>query len=349
VREGLSVGAFFEIDGARGEGGGQVLRTSLALSMTSARPLRLRNVRAGRPKPGLLRQHLTAVRAAAAICGARVAGDELGSRAVEFTPGPVCAGDYRFAVGSAGSTTLVLQTVLLPLALCGGTSVLHIEGGTHNRSAPTFEFLDCSYLPLLRRMGFDVQARLLRAGYEPAGGGELEVRIGPPGTLHALDLTQRGELGERRGVVRIAHLPKRIAEDERAALVRLLAWPSDSITIHDDASSPGPGNVVSLHLRAGDVGHVFTGFARLGLPARRVAKQAADRLKSFLSGGTAVDEHLADQLLLPMALGAGGRLRMDSPSSHTLTNVALLEDWGIPFGYDPASGVVSRMGSLDRT
>ena len=336
------MGAFFEIDGARGEGGGQVLRTSLALSMATGRAVRLRRVRANRPKPGLLRQHLTALRAAAAISGARVAGDELGSGEVEFTPGPVRAGEYRFAVGSAGSTTLVLQTVLLPLALCGGASVVHIEGGTHNRSAPPFEFLDGSYLPLLRRMGFDVEARLVRAGFEPAGGGELEVRIGRPGTPAFLDLSRRGELGERRGIVRIANLPMRIAEEERAMLARLLAWPSNCIAIHDDSSSPGPGNVVSLHVRAGDVGHVFTSFARMGLPARRVAKLAAVQLQRFLAGDAAVDEHLADQLLLPLALGAGGRLGLRAPSSHAATNLDLLAAWGFAFERDAETGIVAR-------
>ncbi|HVS17224.1 MAG TPA: RNA 3'-terminal phosphate cyclase [Planctomycetota bacterium] len=334
------MGAPFEIDGSRGEGGGQVLRTGLALALATGRPLRVRNVRAGRPKPGLLRQHLAALRAAAEISGARMAGDELGSDTVELAPGPVRAGDYRFAVGSAGSTTLVLQTVLLPLALCGGSSRVRVEGGTHNRAAPPFEFLERSYVPILRRMGFDIEARLVRAGYEPAGGGEIEVRIGPAGPLRPLELCERGEPGARAAQVRIANLPARIAEDERDVLARLLEGPPEGIELVRDDAALGPGNVVSLCARFGEVEHVFTSFGQVGVPARRVAQRAVRQLRRFLVSDAAVDEHLADQLLLPIALGAGGRFKLAAPSSHTRTNLELLADWGAAIGLDAESGTI---------
>lgn len=324
----------FEIDGSRGEGGGQVLRTSLALALATGRAVRVTNVRAGRPKSGLLRQHLAALRAAAEVSGARVSGDELGSTTVELAPGRVRAGDYRFAVGSAGSTTLVLQTVLLPLALCGGSSRLRIEGGTHNRAAPPFEFLERSYVPLLRRMGFDVEVELVRAGYEPAGGGEIAVRIGPANALRPLDLCDRGESGPRGAQVRIANLPARIAEEEREVLVRMLDLAPDAVELLEDRSALGPGNVVTLFAHFGDVEHAFTSFGRFGTSARRVAQLAVRQHRRFLLSAAAVDEHLADQLLLPLALGAGGRFTLDRPSSHTTTNLELLAAWGVDVACD---------------
>jgi len=243
----------------------------------------------------------------------------------------------------------VLQTVLLPLALCGGSSRLRIEGGTHNRSAPPFEFLAHSYLPLLRGLGLDIEARLVRAGYEPAGGGELEVHIGRPGRLRPLELEERGEVGERRAEVRIAHLSRRIAEEERATLVRLLRLGSESIEIVVDEDSPGPGNVVTAFLRLGERVHAFTAFGQVGRPARRVATLAAQQLRRFLGSRATVDVHLADQVLLPMALARGGRIRVDAPSSHTTTNLELLADWGFPFELDPSAGTVGLpVGGLPR-
>ena len=184
-----------EIDGSLGEGGGQVLRTSLALSMVTGQPVTLTNIRAGRAKPGLMRQHLACVQAATRICSAQNHGAELGSRALRFEPGTVQPGHYRFDVGSAGSCLLVLQTVLPPLLLALQPSQLTLTGGTHNPMAPPFHFIDRSFVPLLRHMGAEVQLTLRRHGFYPAGGGEVEAVIHPSTTgLRPLVLEERGDV-----------------------------------------------------------------------------------------------------------------------------------------------------------
>lgn len=319
------------IDGSQGEGGGQVLRTSLSLALASGRGLRVTNVRAGRSKPGLLRQHLTALRALGTISDARIVGDELGSTAIELGPGAARPGEYSFAVGTAGSATLVLQTVLLPLALAGGPSTVRVEGGTHNPMAPPFEFLARSYLPLLARMGVHCEASLERHGFHPAGGGALEVKIEAARDPLPLDLCERGELRSRRARILLAHLPASIAEEESAALVRALGWGASEIEIVSASDSAGPGNSIDVIYEHEQVTNVFTSFGRKGLSGRRVAKKVAKQANTFAGGAVPVDEHLADQLLLPMALLAGGRFRCWAPSSHTATNLDVMDAFGLAF------------------
>ena len=167
----LAVNNMIRIDGAKGEGGGQMLRTSLALSLLTSQPFQMENVRAGQERPGLLRQHLAAVLAAVEIGDAEVEGAQLGSQALSFAPKTIKNGNYRFVIGTAGSGTLVLQTVLPALMLASGPSTVTIEGGTHNQSAPPFDFLDRTFLPFIRRMGPEVKLSLDRYGFYPAGGG----------------------------------------------------------------------------------------------------------------------------------------------------------------------------------
>ena len=181
------------IDGSAGEGGGQILRSSLALSLVTGKPFRIENIRAGRTKPGLLRQHLTALAAATQIGKAKVEGAVLGSKIVSFTPRGVTPGDYHFAVGTAGSATLVLQTVLPALMLASGPSTLVLEGGTHNPSAPPFDFISKAFLPILNRMGPCIKVELERYGFYPAGGGRFRVSINPAAQLSPIDLLTCGE------------------------------------------------------------------------------------------------------------------------------------------------------------
>jgi RNA 3'-terminal phosphate cyclase (ATP) len=329
--------SFLDIDGSQGEGGGQVFRTSLALALARGTPVRVHNIRAGRDKPGLLRQHLTAVRAIATISDSSVSGDEIGSREVELTPGRVRAGDYRFAVGTAGSTTLVLQTILLPLALTGEPSTVRIEGGTHNPFSPTFEFLQESYLPLLARMGVKAEARLLRHGFHPAGGGEIEVKLEGTGVRAPLDLVERGELVSRRARILLANLPERIGEEERTTLAKTLHLNPDEIQVERADDSPGPGNAITITLAHEHASNVFSSFGRRGLGARRGATNAADAAQRFRDTGVPVDPHLADQLLLPMALLGGGRMRLSTPSQHTRTNLDVLRSFGLSFEQEEIS------------
>src|SRR6185436_4161528 len=199
------------IDGSFGEGGGQILRTALSLSLVTGKPFRIDNIRARRKNPGLLRQHLTAVNAATEISHAEVTGAGIGSRELTFAPGSVESGDYAFAVGTAGSTTLVLQTVLPALLIANGKSQLILEGGTHNPFAPPFDFLAQAFLPLVNRMGPQVTAELERPGFYPAGGGRIRVTIEPAGELKRLDISSRGEVLARRAKAVVANLPISIA------------------------------------------------------------------------------------------------------------------------------------------
>lgn len=319
--------AMITIDGARGEGGGQVLRTALSLSLATGQPFCIENVRAGREKPGLLRQHLTAVRAAVAIGHARAEGDELGSRALTFAPGAVAAGDYTFSVGSAGSATLVLQTVLPPLLLAQGRSTLTLEGGTHNPLAPPFDFLQRVFLPVVNRLGPRVEASLIRPGFYPAGGGRFVVTIDPVCRLARLDLVTRGDIRARRVRATIANLPRHIAEREVATALRLLNWSEECGQIDVERNAPGPGNAVMIEIESTHVTEICTGFGEIGKPAEAVADRPAKEARRYLAVGAPVGCHLADQLLPVLALGDGGSFTTLPLSRHATTNAEVIREF----------------------
>lgn len=309
------------IDGSHGEGGGQVLRTSLALSLVTRKPFRIENIRANRKSPGLLRQHLTAVQAATQVGDAAVEGATLGSGALTFVPKALRGGDYAFAIGTAGSTMLVLQTILLPLALAETASVIELEGGTHNPSAPPFDFVQEAFLPLLRRMGVDVELELVRPGFYPAGGGKIRVRITPAKRLGRLDITERGELTTRCARAVVANLSHEIAQREVKVAAEELGWPEDCLQAHTLTGSAGPGNLISIIAGSEHVTDVFTAFGQRGVRAEQVAHDAAKQTRRYLNSGAAAGEHLADQLLLPLALGEGGTFTTTPLSGHATTNI----------------------------
>jgi RNA 3'-terminal phosphate cyclase (ATP) len=318
-------GDLIVIDGSFGEGGGQILRTSLSLSMVTGRQFRIDNIRAGRDKPGLLRQHLTAVRAAAEVCGAAVEGDAIGSRSLRFSPGPIRSGEYAFSIGTAGSTTLVLQTVLPALLRAPGASRVVIEGGTHNPHAPTVDFLTRAFLPLLRKMGASVELTLDRHGFYPAGGGRITARIGPAPVLRPLELSARGEIVSREAVATIAALSGEIAKRELRVVAEMLGWGAETVRISQLEPGRGPGNVVSITLASEHVTEVFTSFGVRGLSAEAVARGAVGQVRDYLRSGAPVWEHLADQLVLPLALAGGGRFVTGPLSAHARTNIAVTE------------------------
>lgn len=314
------------VDGSEGEGGGQVLRSSLALSLVTGRPLRMHDIRARRRKPGLMRQHLCAVRAAAEVGGAEVEGDELRASSLSFRPGAVRAGEYRFAVGTAGSTTLVLQTVLWPLLLAPGRSRLVLEGGTHNPMAPTFDFMAHGLVPALRSMGAEIRLELERPGFYPAGGGRMIVELEGGRPLSGLRLHERGAITRRRAVALVSQLPVSIARRELGVVHEQLGWSRRDLEVAR-VDGLGPGNVLRLELdhQAGTT--VVTAFGEKGVRAETVAAAAVKELRAFESAGVPVDPHLADQLLLPLALAGGGGFRTVEPTLHTRTNAALIERW----------------------
>jgi len=317
------------IDGSQGEGGGQVLRSSLALSLVTGRPFAIKKTRAGRKKPGLLRQHLTAVLAAAEVGRAEVEGAAMGSRHLVFHPSGVRSGNYAFRVGTAGSATLVLQTVLPALLLAEGESNLTLEGGTHNPFAPPVDFLEKAYLPLVNRLGPQVQVRLVRPGFYPAGGGEFTVRVQPTRQLGRLELVDRGQIVARRVRVLLAHLPRHIAERECRTIAQELGWGEASFTIDEVQGSRGPGNAVMIELEAEHITDVFTAFGQLGVRAEDVAKKALHQAEEYLAAGVPVGRHLADQLMLPLGIGAylgsgGGVFRTMDLSLHATTHLEIL-------------------------
>jgi RNA 3'-terminal phosphate cyclase (ATP) len=312
------------IDGGAGEGGGQVLRTSLALSLITGKPVVIQNIRGGRAKPGLLRQHLTALNAAAEIGAAKVEGAAIGSREIAFVPGKITPGDYRFAIGTAGSATLVLQTVLPALMTASGPSTVVFEGGTHNPAAPPFDFLAKTFLPVINRMGPRVEVALERHGFYPAGGGRFKVTIDPAERLKPVDLLERGQDTHRAVKLLIASLPRSIAERERDQVREKMGWPEESFEIHEVKDSCGPGNVVLIECGAEHVTEVFVAFGEKGVPAAAVADRAVNAARAWLGSGVAVGRFLADQLLLPFVLAGGGSFRTLPLSRHSETNIEVI-------------------------
>ncbi|MCF4166087.1 RNA 3'-terminal phosphate cyclase [Zavarzinia compransoris] len=306
------------IDGAEGEGGGQVVRNALALSLATGQPFRITNIRGGREKPGLMRQHLTAVEAACAIADATCDGAAVGASEITFHPGTVRAGDYHFAVGTAGSTSLVLQTVLMPLVMAGAPSRLVLEGGTHNMQAPPFDFIDRCFLPVLNRLGPRVTARLIRHGFYPRGGGRVEIEIAPA-PLSPVDCLDRGAPLSVSATALIAGLPFDIVTREIETARRFLDWPEEAFATHELPADRGPGNVLLLEAAFERGTEIVTGFGKIGTSAQSLAKTAAQRMAGFIGSAAFAGPYLADQLLLPFALAGGGAFTTVKPSRHSLT------------------------------
>jgi RNA 3'-terminal phosphate cyclase (ATP) len=316
------------IDGSRGEGGGQIFRTSLALSLVSGRPFRIERIRAGRAKPGLMRQHLTALQAAATVGEADVEGAAIGAQEVVFRPKHVRAGTYHFAVGTAGSAGLVLQTILLPLVMARASSSLTLEGGTHNPHAPPFDFLAGAFLPLLRRMGAGVEATLERAGFYPAGGGRMRVELVAAPGLAPLQLAGRGEPRRRRARALVSRLARQIGDRELAVVRARLGWSDDELEVVVlGEGMAGPGNVLLLEIETTHVTEVFTGFGEVGVRAEAVAEHAVQEARRYLAADVPVGPYLADQLLLPLALAGGGTFRTVPLTRHASTNVEVIHQF----------------------
>lgn len=312
------------IDGSFGEGGGQILRSSLALAMVTGQALRIEKIRAGRKKPGLMRQHLTAVQAAAQVSQADVRGADIGSMVVEFHPKQVQPGEYAFGIGTAGSTTLVLQTVLPALLTASGPSRLTFEGGTHNPFAPPFDFLAKAFIPLVNRMGPRVSAELERPGFYPAGGGKFTVCIEPAKALKGFELTDRGEIIRWCGRAVVSNLPGHIAEREINVLRKGTNWDESCFSIEKVTNPRGPGNIVIIEVEAENVSEVFTGFGEVGRSAEAVATHALQAYQRWLKADVPVGEYLADQIMLPLAIAGRGSYRTMPLTLHSTTHMDLI-------------------------
>ncbi|MBB5716475.1 RNA 3'-terminal phosphate cyclase [Sphingomonas aerophila] len=312
------------IDGSEGEGGGQVVRNACALSLVTGEAVRITDVRARRSKPGLMRQHVTAIEAACAIGGGECEGLTVGSSEVTFRPGRVTPGEYRFAVGTAGSTGLVLQTVLMPLLLAGAPSRLMLEGGTHNFGAPPFDFIDRVFLPITNRMGPRVDAKLVRHGFYPRGAGRIEVEI-EPAPLRQIEGLARGAALGVSACALFAGLPFSIAEREIAVVRKDLGWSERESYVRELPEDQGPGNILLLEARFEQATEVVSGFGRLGVTAESLARQACARMRGYLACDAFAGPYLADQLLLPMAVAGGGAFTTVKPSEHARTAAAVIE------------------------
>jgi RNA 3'-terminal phosphate cyclase (ATP) len=313
------------IDGSIGEGGGQVLRTALGLSAVTGKPFTMFNIRANRSKPGLKTQHVGSVQAVAAVCGGKVTGAKTGSREIVFAPGDIQSGEYNFSLATAGSTSLVLQAVLPPLLVAKGPSIVTIEGGTHNPMAPPFEFLSKSFFPLLNQLGPRVDADIRRYGFYPRGGGQIVVRVEPAADWSRIELLDRGEIIGRRAEAIVVGLPRHIAERELAIAARTLDLPEDSLHVTTTVAGHGPGNVIFIEIRCQHVTDVFAGFGRRGVAAEVVSTEACGEALAHVESGVPVGPHLADQLMLPMALAGGGSYITSEPTLHSRTNAQVIE------------------------
>ncbi len=355
------------LNGATGEGGGQILRTALALSICTGQPFRIEQIRAKHSKPGLMRQHLMCVNAAQQISNAEVSGAAIGSQTLEFAPSQVTSGNYRFAIDGAGSTTLVLQTVLPPLLMADSPSEITLVGGTHNPMAPPFQFIErafgrmvnaCTAAPLstggrgaggegdadLRRQASLSDSRspspqpspsggegafglaLNRHGFYPAGGGEIVATITPQ-PLMPLHLHERGELRAAYAEVVVAGVSSSVAERELATLGKLMNWSGEQLRRVAARQNEGPGNALIATLEFENVTEVFMQLGEQGVSSETVAKKLAREIRNYQTRSLPVGPHLADQLLLLLALAGGGSFSATEISEHTRTNALVVEQF----------------------
>lgn len=312
-----------QIDGI--EGGGQMLRTALTLAMVTGQPFRMTHIRGKRKKPGLMRQHLTCVKAACEVSGGVADGADIGSTEIVFRAGKLRGGAYEFAIGTAGSTTLLLQTLLPAMLFADGPVTLRLSGGTHNPMAPPFDFIDRVYLPALRTMGVTADCSLLDHGFAPAGGGVIECRVEPCAELSRLDLHDRGELESMKLTVLVRHLNSNIAERMLAAVRKQHDCADGDASIEVLPDGPGRGICCVYGAKFQHASELASACGEIGISADRVGARVGKSMKHFLSSGAAVGRHLADQLLLPMALAGGGSFTTGIPDNHVGTNLSVIE------------------------
>ncbi|WP_426107789.1 RNA 3'-terminal phosphate cyclase [Massilia sp. TSP1-1-2] len=313
-----------ELDGATGEGGGQILRSALTLSMITGKPFRITQIRANRSKPGLMRQHLVAVQSAAAISDAVVTDAQVGSTELTFSPKRIKAGDYQFAIGTAGSCTLVLQTLLLALVHADGPSTVRISGGTHNGMAPPAHFLQRAYVRVLKAMGASVDIELVRTGFYPAGGGVMIATVAPCVQLQQISLMEPGKRVAGFAEALIAGVPLNVATRELEVVGMGMGWEESQLRVRGLPGDQGPGNALMITLESEYVTDVFTALGEKAVRAESVAKSVLNEARRYIASGAAVGEHLADQLLLPMALAGGGRFTAQTISQHAITNAEVI-------------------------
>ncbi|WP_244830767.1 RNA 3'-terminal phosphate cyclase [Caballeronia sp. TF1N1] len=314
-----------ELDGSAGEGGGQVLRTALTLSLFTGQPFGIGNIRARRSEPGLLHRHLLAVAAAQAISGAQCSGAEVGSRMLMFAPGPIKSGEYSFDIGTAESCTLVLQTILPALLFADKASTVRIRGGTHNPMAPPAHFLQRAWRRAMGDMGAVIDIELKRFGFYPGGGGEIVATVQPCKGLRPCEWMSRGALDTAYAESFIAAAPAGVAQHELDVVRPGMGWDDSQLLVRGLEAEPGPGNALLVTLEHARVTEVFTAFGERAVSADKVAQTVVRMADRYLASAAAIGEHLGDQLLLPLALAGGGRFTVEKISMHARTNAEVIE------------------------
>lgn len=334
------------IDGSLGEGGGQVLRTSLTLALITGRSFILNNIRQRRAKPGLMAQHLKAVEAAREVGKAKVEGARLGSQSLVFEPTGLHSGEFHFDIGTAGSTSLVLQTILPPLSFAAASSTVTLIGGTHVPWSPCFHYLEMHWLHYMRRIGFDIRLELGAAGFYPRGGGRVVAMVRPASRISPLCLTNRGPLKRIRGISAVANLDLRIAERQKVQAIKSLGDVAGQVEFEIlSLSSPSKGTLLLLLAEFENFQCCFYGLGALGKPAERVADEAVNELLNLLATDGAIDHYLSDQLLLPLALATGvSEIRTSKVTQHLTTNAAIVEMF-IPVSIE-IEGKIGQPGSI---
>ncbi|MEM1083952.1 MAG: RNA 3'-terminal phosphate cyclase [Verrucomicrobiota bacterium] len=310
-----------QLDGSAG--GGQMLRTALSLAMVTGQPFRMTNIRGKRRKPGLMRQHLTCVRAACEVSSGTADGAEIGSTELVFRAGEVRGGSYEFAIGTAGSTSLLLQTLLPALWLADAPSSLRLEGGTHNPLAPPFDFIERVFLPAMSKMGAEAKVSLETAGFVPVGGGVMQCEVSPCEKSCPVNMLERGELMEKRIRVLVRDLPLSISG--RILDAALATFPCEDAQVVALPDGPGRGVACIVESKFARAHELCATFGEHGTSSEKVGKRAAKMMNDFIGNGAAVGRHLADQLLMPMALAGGGRFTTMPPDAHVPTNIAVIE------------------------
>lgn len=331
------------IDGSQGEGGGQILRTALSLSMITGKPFELQNIRAGRKKPGLMRQHLVCVQASQRISNATVEGAELHSTHLHFAPQQVQAGQYEFQIGSAGSTMLVFQTLLPALMVQDQPSQLTIHGGTHNPMAPTADFVQQAFLPALQKMGAQVEFKLEKAGFFPVGGGKVSTCISAWQDKRHFSVLARGALQSLQAFAVALNIPQDIAQRELATLDKRLNL-SHRAQLYPQGTSQG--NTAFVVVASEQHTQVISALGEVKKSSEQVGAELAREVKAYLASQAVADEHLADQLLLPLALGKGGEFTAQVISEHTRTQAEMIQrfiDCEIEFIVQPDGCTLIRL------
>lgn len=322
-----------KIDGSYGEGGGQILRTALALSCVLKRQIEITNIRKSRKKPGLMPQHLTAVKAAATASNAGVEGAELSSTMLRFSPGHLTGGEYLFDVsekkGSAGSTSLVLQTILLPLCFAERLSNITVIGGTHVPWSPSFHYLKYVFLPALSHLGVKAELNIEKWGWYPIGGGKVTATVNPKREFLPLEIVERGKLVRVTGISAVSNLPQDIAKRQRDQARTMLSQKGIDADIEIiSAPSPGKGTLVFLHAEYGNITVGFTSLGAIGKRAEEVANEACKAFFEYIDAGGALDPHLADQIIPYLALASGpSTFTTSRVTQHLLTNIWVVKQF----------------------